>query len=156
MLRQRVTTSRLFCGIAVAALAAGACGGGEEQAPVPDQQTQSAQPANTPTTVAGCLRAGEAAETYVLTLAQTAGSGDTATYHLTGVQGVNLRDHVGQNVEVSGTIRAQQELASRTPAQPAEQATGTSGTPTVQTRTEVDVKQLDVASVRPLGGSCGQ
>jgi hypothetical protein len=154
MLRHRPLALWLACGLTLA-LAAGACGGGDEEAPVAERQAQTAQPANTPTTIAGCLKAGEAADTFVLSVAQTQGSGDTATYHLTGSEGVNLRDHVGQNVEVSGTIRAQQELASRAPAQPAERATGTSGTPTVQTRTEIDIKQLDVASVKPLGGSCG-
>jgi hypothetical protein len=154
MLRHRSIAPWLTCGFTVVLLTAG-CERGEETAPVAERQSQSAQPANTPTTIAGCLKAGEATDTFVLTVAQAAGGGDTATYHLTGNQGVNLRDHVGHNVEVSGTIRAQQELASRGSAQPAERATGTSGSPSVQTRTEIDIKQLDVASVRPLGGNCG-
>jgi hypothetical protein len=142
--------------LGVAVAASPACGGGaeEEAAPAAERQAQTAQPANTPITIAGCLKAGESGDTFVLAVAQTAGAGDTATYHLTGNAGVNLRDHVGQSVEVNGTVRAEQELASRAPAQPAEGATGTSGTPTVQTRTEIEIKQLDVASVRPLGGTC--
>jgi hypothetical protein len=69
---------------------------------------------------------------------------------------VNLRDHIGQQVEVSGVVRSEQEMASASPSRPAanDAATGTSGTPTVQTRTQLQVRQLEVNSVKPAGGKC--
>ena len=121
-----------------------------------DSQTQAAQAANTPMTVAGCVKAGERRIRDVLT---TAGprvrQRMPATYELVGDQVASLRDHVGRRAEVSGTIQAQQEIASRSTAKPAdERPTGTSGTPTVQTRTEIEIKRLAVTSVKPLGDKC--
>jgi uncharacterized protein (DUF2141 family) len=105
-------------------------------------------------TLTGCLRSGEASDTYVLTTAQTQDSAETATYHLTAVEGVNLRDHIGQQVEVSGVVRSEQEMASSAPSRETDRATGTAGTPTVQTRTNLQVRQLAVSSVKPAGGKC--
>lgn len=131
------------------------CNRGENATPVTDTQTATpVRTANQPMTVTGCLRAGEAADTFVL----TTGGTDVATYNLVGREGVNLADHVGHQVEVNGILTAQQETASRaeTPAENArkEQATGTSGTPTVATRTNVDIRRLEVNTVRPTGGDC--
>jgi hypothetical protein len=146
-----------FCCAVTIGLAAAGCNRGPQTTNVAEVQSQTAKPANQPMTVAGCLKAGEAAGTYVLTAARTAGgTGETATYQLVGPQAANLQDHVGRQVEVSGTMQAQQEIASTAPAQPApnERATGTAGTPTVQTRTEVDIRRLSLASVKPLGEKC--
>lgn len=150
MSRHRVFTSFVLAGACVA----GACGRSDQPVPPAEVQSQTAQTANQPTSISGCLKAGEAGDTFVLTAARTAGSGDTATYVLTGDAGVNLRDHVGRQVEVSGVVRAEQEVASRTGAQPAEKATGTTGAPKVETRTEVEVKRLQVSAVKPLGDKC--
>jgi hypothetical protein len=67
-----------------------------------------------------------------------------------------MTDHLGRRVEVNGTVVAQQEIASNASALPAdkERATGTSGTPTVQTKTEIDIKKLTVAAMKPLGDKC--
>ncbi len=150
----------------VAGLASTACSRGtdQEKTPVAEMQTQSSvQRANTPMTVAGCLRAGEAADTFVLTVSEqpgqagaaTAGTGQAGTYQLAGSPNVDFRSHTGQRVEVSGTLRAQAEVASRTTPAPADQKpTGTSGTPTVQTSTEVAIKQLDVSAIKALGDRC--
>jgi hypothetical protein len=157
MTRQTIATSLML----YTAIAAGACNRGETTTTSPEMQTQTAQPAaNVPMTVAGCVKAGEAADTYVLTTARAEGSGDTATYELVGSQTANLEDHIGKRVEVSGTLEAQQEIASRATAkaEPADKggdrATGTSGTPTVQTRTEIDIKRLSVSSIKPLEDKC--
>jgi hypothetical protein len=123
--------------------------------PVPPAEVQSAtvQPANQPTTIKGCLKAGEAPDTFVVTAARTEGSSDTATYDLLSSAGVNLADHIGRQVEVSGVIKQTQELASRDRAQPTQPAatTGTAGKPVVETRTEVDIKRLEVSSIKRLG-----
>lgn len=142
--------------VVAAAAVTGGCNRAEEPETVSTGQSQSAQPANQPLTAVGCLKAGEADGTFVLTAARTTGSDQTATYQLVGPAGVNLQDHIGQRVEVSGTIQAQQEVASRTTAVPAEEdrPSGTSGTPTVVTKTEIDIKRVSVAAVKPLGETC--
>jgi hypothetical protein len=119
-------------------------------------QSQSTLPANSPTTVTGCLKAGDAPASYVITTARTEGGSETATYQLMGNQGANLADHIGQRVEVSGVIRQTQELSSTERARPAqtEGTAGSAGKPVVETRTEVDIKRLEVNSVRPLGDRC--
>jgi hypothetical protein len=149
MSRYSVITSFVVASVCLSA----ACNRGE---PVPPAEVQSqvAQPANQPIAVRGCLKAGEASDTFVLTAARSEGSNETATYVLVGKEGVNLRDHIGRQVEVNGVVRAEQEMASRSGAQPADKATGTAGTPTVQTRTQVELKRLDVSAIKPTGDRC--
>jgi hypothetical protein len=111
--------------------------------------------------VAGCLKAGDAADTFVLTTARTEGGGEATTYQLVAAPNVNLRDHVGHRVEISGVADTQHELASRTTAVPSdrdrdrdERPTGTSGTAKIETKTEIDVKRVSVNSITPLADSC--
>jgi hypothetical protein len=144
---------RMSVALATLTVAAGAC----RQKATPTDETLTTtgeQPRLQPITVTGCLRAGEAENTFVLTTAQAAGAGETATYQLTGLEGVNLRDHVGHQVEVSGTVRSEQDMASRSPDVPATRARGTSGTPVVRTETELQVKRLEVSVLKPVGGEC--
>lgn len=161
MSRHPMLPAVLLASALAAAAVSAACRGEEETTPV--SQTQTATPVqqpNQPVTVTGCLRAGEATDTFVLTASKTAQeqtttSGQTATYQLYGSENVDMRSHVGTRVEVSGVVRTQQQIASRTPTAPADdKATGTSGTPTVQTTTEVAIKELDVNAVKPLGENC--
>jgi hypothetical protein len=42
---------------------------------------------------------------------------------------------------------------SRKPAGPGA-AKGTSGTPTVETRTDLDVRRVDATSLKPIGAAC--
>ena len=140
--------------LALMLIAIAAC---NREARAPVAESQAATPvtaANQPTTVKGCLRAGDAADTFVLTGERAARGQQTATYQLNPQQGVALADHVGQQVEVSGVIVAQQEVTAQTSAQPAGKATGTSGTPSVSTATELDLKQLNVHQIRKLDDSC--
>jgi hypothetical protein len=108
-----------------------------------------------PTTVTGCLRSGNAEDTFVLTT-KVPDSANAATYNLNANAQVNLRQYIGQEVEVSGTTRSEQQVTSSSGATPQKPVKGTSGTPTVETKTEVDVRQLDVNSVRPTGQKCEQ
>jgi hypothetical protein len=127
----------------------------EQRAPVAESQAATpVQATNQPTTVKGCLRAGEAADTYVLTGERTAKGEQTATYELSAAPGVTLAAHVGRQVEVSGVIVAQQEVTTRTTAQPAEKAAGTSATPSVSTSTELQLRKLTVHQVRQIDDSC--
>lgn len=128
-----------------------------ESAPPPTQvQSQSTLPANSPTTITGCLKAGDAPSTFIVTTAKTEGATETATYQLMGSQSTNLSEHIGRQVEVSGVIRQSQELASTERARPArpEGTAGSAGKPTVDTRTDVEIKQLEVSSVKALEGKC--
>ena len=136
---------------------AGACGGNDEKAAVPpaEVQTQAARPANQPTTVNGCLKAGDAPDTFVVTAARAEGSGETATYQLLGGPGVKLADHIGHSVQVSGTVRETQEVESRARAEsPKPEATTGTGKPVVETRTEVEIKRLEVSEIKPTGEKC--
>ena len=158
MIRQHTLQTILFCGGLVAATAAGACGGAEESQPVAETQSQTATPANQPVNVEGCLKAGESDGTFVLTTARSAGSDQTATYQLVGAPNVQLADHVGRRVQVSGTVRAQQEIASQTTAvpadRPADQAQGQAATPKVITQTEIDIKRVTVDTITSSGEKC--
>ena len=138
------------------AISTAACNRNESAPPPAQVQSQSTLPANSPTTVAGCLRAGDAANTFIVTTAKTEGGSETATYQLVGNQGANLSEHIGRQVEVSGVIRQSQELASTERARTAEPkgTAGSPGTPTVETRTEVEIKELEVSSIKPLEGRC--
>jgi hypothetical protein len=148
MRKDRLIISALFAG-AVSVMAA--CSGDWE---APESQTTTGvRERMEPTTVTGCLRAGVVADqTFVLTAMRAEGASESATYHLTGLEGVELGDHVGQQVEVSGILRAEQEVVSI--SGPAEVEKKAEGTPVVETRTEVDVKRLDVSAVRPTGQPC--
>jgi hypothetical protein len=136
------------------ALCATACRGQNEATVPADPTTASApQERSQPMTVAGCLRAGEAADTFILTAAATEGSQQPGTYQLVG-NTASLADHIGNRVEVSGTLESEQELATRTQAIEKERPKGTSGTPTVETKSEVEVRRLEVASAKRISGDC--
>jgi len=148
-------TRHAIAALFIAAAAAGACNRDEPEVPPAQVQTQSVQPLRTPTLVTGCLKAGEAANTYVLTTAQSVDGTPAATYHLHGSAGVNLADHIGKRIEVNGTLREQAQIATRDAARAAdEKSTGTGGAPTVQTTTELSIRQLDVTAVNPASGEC--
>ena len=158
MIRQHTLRTILFCGGLVAAAASSACGGGEESQPIAETQSHTAAPANQPVNVEGCLRAGESDGTFVLTTARSTGSEQTATYQLVGASNVRLADHVGNRVQIRGTVRAQQEIASQTTAVPAErpadQPQGQTATPKVITQTEIDIKRVTVDTVTSSGEKC--
>lgn len=158
MPRNPIFSSALLAAVLVASIISAACrGDNEEAAPVAQQQTATpVQETNVPVTVRGCLRAGEAANTFVLTASQAEqATVDAATYQLHAAGDVDMRPHVGQRVEVSGVLRTQQEIAGRTPTETAdERPAGTAGTPTVATSTELTIKQMDVNAVKPLGDVC--
>ncbi len=156
MYRHKFLTSFVLSAGMAAVISSSACGRSEEPRSVSEAQSQTSQPANQPMTVAGCLRAGDAADTFVLNASGAEGSQEAATYHLVGAQGVSLSDHVGKRVEVSGMVDAHQAIASRTTALPStdDRPTGTTGTPVVETKTEIDIKRVSVNAVKPLGDTC--
>lgn len=144
---------------AAAACALAACVAcGDSGKEVPALETQSVTPPQaqaTPERVQGCLRAGEAAGTFVLTAsAIDTGMAQASTYQLVGTP-EGLRDHVGHRVEVAGTVVSEQTASSQGASMPADdRAKGTTGTPTVQSTTTVEMKRLQVTSITPIDGDC--
>jgi hypothetical protein len=136
----------------------------DDTVPPPQQELPAATgvQAPVPRTVTGCLRAGDAPQTFVLTASQVEDEAPvTATYQLVGHVDVDLAAHVGHTVEVSGTeIRPEEgSRIVQTPAQPAPGQRGAEepepgGQPAVATRTEVDIRELNVTSVRRVQEGC--
>jgi hypothetical protein len=118
-------------------------------------------------TISGCLSGGNdgrfvltAAPGPGVTTAARPGMGERDTHSYVLVGGTNLQSHLGKRIEVSGTLvgrerELEHEAKTRSEAAP----TGTSGrqdTPTVTTKTEVDVEiqQLNVRDVREVAPTC--
>jgi hypothetical protein len=114
--------------------------------------TTNAEARSEPVQVSGCLRAGLAENTFVLITNAESGTDQPATYQLNG-HAVPLRDYVGQRVNVSGTIRSEEHVAT-TGVAAAKPAKGSSGTPIVETTAELDIRQLNVTGVNPTGDRC--
>lgn len=139
--------------VLVSAVAVASAGCRRDQpAQVAESQTQSPPIAtHSPAALSGCLRAGEAANTFVL---MTSGP-DAATYHLVADENIDLREHVGRRVELDGVIRQQQSSSARATAPGDDEPVGTAGQrPTVSTRTEVDVRRFEVSAVKSVGSEC--
>lgn len=154
MTATRFLTVALACSVATLP-SAGCSRNGKKSAPAAEVQTQTPmEQLNAPITVTGCLRAGDAPDTFVLTVARSTEGEQTATYQLRGGQADQLRDQVGKRLEVSGILSAQQRVGSLSTSNAVPKAKGTAGTPTVSTETEVNVRHLEVQSVRPLGDRC--
>ena len=142
-----------LCAAIIAIVAISGCNRKQRAPAAQSQAATGVQETNQPTTVKGCLRAGEAPDTYVLTGERTAPANQTATYQLQPAEGVALAEHIGKEVEVEGVIVAQQEITTQSSPQRAK-PTGTGGTPTVSSTTELDIKKLTVRSVRPIDDHC--
>lgn len=143
-----------FATLAIAALAFGAPACSKSRDKAPELQTQT--PVRTieqPKTIFGCLRSGVAENTFVLTASRSDGSTSTATYQLKPGPDVDLRGHAGQEVELSGVLETQQTVATSGEVQQ-KPAKGATGTPTVETKAEVDVRTFDVSSVKSTGNRC--
>jgi hypothetical protein len=138
-----------------AATLAGGCSREEAQPPAAQVQSQTATPLNAPESVTGCLRAGDAADTFVLTTSQTDDGRPPSTYQVIGTSGVNLADHVGHRVAITGIVREQQTATTATTAAPAtDKPQGTSGTPQVQTTATLQMRRMEVSSVGRAAGDC--
>ena len=109
----RLTTPFSLAGLTLACTFAVACGREEPQVPAATTETQASRQTSTPATVTGCLRAGDAANTYVLTSGATSVGGQPTTYQLANGTNVNLEEHVGKRVEVTGTVESQSQIATR-------------------------------------------
>jgi hypothetical protein len=146
-IESRAHRTAVLCG--VLAIGAAAC---NRSTPVVEDQKVVVEQKDEPTSASGCLRTGMADNTFVLMSPGSQPGQESATYQLTGHK-VDLRQYVGQEVNVAGTVRAVSEVASSTaPVQ--DTPKGTSGTPTIETKSELTVKQMTVESVSATGGRC--
>jgi hypothetical protein len=153
----RITSGLILSGSILLAISVAGCGREEPEVPPATTQSEATSEPNTPTTVTGCLRAGDAADTYVLTTSQTEGDTRPVTYQLTGDPNLNLQDHVGRRIQVTGIVERQTQVDVREAPKSADNTTGTAGstgTPTVQTGTQLAIQRLNVTSVAPAGGAC--
>src|SRR5207253_1993905 len=98
-----------MAGATVAVVTIGACN--RSAAPPELQTTTGVQLKMEPVMAVGCLRHGLAEKTFVLTTADAA-TGKTSTYQLTDRENLHLLDYAGQQVEISGTVRAEEQVAS--------------------------------------------
>jgi hypothetical protein len=119
----------------------------------PEVQTSSGvQPRTESISVRGCLKTGLAESTFVLTTTESGPQGETATYQLNG-PGVEFANYVGQQVEVAGTLRAEQ-AATSSGVDVVEKSTGTSGQSVIETKSELNLKHMTVTSIKPSGQRC--
>jgi hypothetical protein len=147
----RAASTVAAAAIVMAGLSGSACRGEKRTGPAVEVQTQTpVRPTNQPLTVTGCLRAGQADDTFVLTAGETTGAAEAATYQLVGRPDLKLRDYVGHQVEVNGVVKSDQQAAATQPPRPA----GTSGSAKVETQTVVDIKSMDVDAVKSVAGNC--
>ncbi len=118
-------------------------------------------------TVSGCLTAGPAPNTFLLTARpdpltsemQGTGGGPitTVTYQLEGGNLDELRQWIGHVVEVKGTTSSKPAATVKSEQQSGEKGTtGTSGSAKVETKSNVkiDVRPLKVASARSVQNAC--
>ncbi|HVH27172.1 MAG TPA: hypothetical protein VM818_10445 [Vicinamibacterales bacterium] len=136
------------CGVVL--LMGAACGRDDAG---PEVQTSSGvQPRMESVSVRGCLKTGLAESTFVLTTTESGPQGETATYQLNGA-GVNFANYVGQQVDVAGTLRAEQATSS-SGVDVVEKSKGTSGQPVIETTSELNLKHMTVKSIKPSGQRC--
>lgn len=166
MRHRQLLTSGVICGTLLTLLITAGCRREEPAEPPPTTlQSEAAVPTSRPVTTVGCLLAGETANTYMLMAARDEGGAQTKNYQLVAGAGMDLQEHVGERVRVSGTVEMRQAAQTQTFATPAEtedggrrqdQPAGTAGeTPMVQTKTSLAVDSLSVEAVSPLGERCG-
>jgi hypothetical protein len=151
MRRSRVGAAIL---LVASLIGTGACTRGKTPAPEV-ARTTGEQPRAEPMTVTGCLGSGAFAENvWVLMVPSTPGGAAASTIHLIGGDPETLRTNAGRQVEVSGTLQAQQEIATSGAQSPRHRASDAQGSPVVQTTTQLEVKRLAVGTIRPIGEKC--
>jgi hypothetical protein len=154
---------RVFTGTCLAAFCAAAL---SAQAPASQAPSSQAQDSMKTVTATGCLRAGETPNSFVLSdvkwagkagtptatgTAGTAGSAAAATtLHLVGAPaGVQLTEHIGHTIEVSGNLNDKEKSAAGAAA------SGTGGDQTSRAKPDAKPEQtLNVRTVKMVSSSC--
>jgi hypothetical protein len=124
---------------------------------------QQPTPSATPIVVIGCLQSAkvDGQDQFTLSARDTnraEGEVKTLTYVLVPVAAADLKSHVGQRVEVTGSeSRGATEATEADTTRSTQRPTGTTGaTPTVETKTRADVivRQVTVTAVKKLTDDC--
>jgi hypothetical protein len=158
---------RVFTGTCLAAFCAAAL---SAQAPASQAPSSQAQDSMKTVTATGCLRAGETPNSFVLsdvkwagkagtptTATGTAGTAGTAgsaaaatTLRLVGAPaGVQLTEHIGHTIEVSGNLNDKEKSAAGAAA------SGTGGDQTSRAKPDAKPEQtLNVRTVKMVSSSC--
>jgi hypothetical protein len=155
---------RVFTGTCLAAFCAAAL---SAQAPASQAPSSQAQDSMKTVTATGCLRAGETPNSFVLSdvkwagkagtpteatgTAGTAGSAAAATtLRLVGAPaGVQLTEHIGHTIEVSGMLNDKEKSAAGAAA------SGTGGDQTSRAKAGAKPEQtLNVRTVKMVSSSC--
>jgi hypothetical protein len=154
--RETLTRHTSIAAILLVASVLGVVGCTRGKTPAPEvARTTGEQPRSESMTVTGCLGSGAFAEgVWVLMVPSAPGGAPASTVHLVGGDPETLRANAGRQVEVSGTLQAQQQVAtSGTPA-PRHRTSDAQGSPVIQTDTQLDIKRLAVGTIRPIGEKC--
>jgi hypothetical protein len=125
-----------------------------------------------PVTVEGCLTAGEASGSFVLTPTELDPLGRAVARSATGVRptfayelvghGNELRSHIGQRIEATGVVEGgvldEAEVDRETTTAPGASSVDGSEAPeaTVRTTQEIDIEQrrMEVRSIQAIGEPC--
>jgi hypothetical protein len=142
-------------GLLLILIAIGAC---SREEPAPERQTTTGLEArNQAVDVSGCLRAGDADSTFVLIASrETPSENATTTYQLMGPARLDLKSYVGHQVEITGRMRAEEAVVSESGTTPEKTAKGTSGNPGVETKTNFDLRQVTVDTVKTVADRCSE
>jgi hypothetical protein len=147
--------------ISAACVAAAFAASLSAQTPAPSQPAQDAKDTAKTVTVTGCLKAGETAESFLLSdlkwsqdkAVGTSGTVTPATPPVTatslklmGSPSAKLSEHIGHTIEVSGTI-SDKPTSSADPARPADPAARPSSASAAQ-------PSLNVKNVRMIAATC--
>ncbi len=165
-----------FSSMVAAALALSMSSSAQDQNPKtnkpytkPPQTSAPQAPGKQTVIVTGCVSQGSGPGSYVLTASQdplasqmsqhVSGTVPTPTYQLVG-RTSDLQGLVGHRVEVKGTTERQPEKTvdtgkeEKTQPPRAEGTSGKSPTVTTQTKEKVELRRLDVQTLRSVEGAC--
>ena len=154
-------------GLVLLASLAAACGG-DRVADAERPETAETRPVPTAqaTSVTGCIKGGDATGTYVLVTqpepmgaaVDRATRGQVATYTYL-LEGRELAQHVGQEVEVTGTIEEKDDIEVEETREQTSAPTTVDGdtvTPTVEVEEAavIEMRRMRVDTLQPTGGAC--
>jgi hypothetical protein len=149
------------------AAGAGACARDRDKSGAFKESAQRALPDKKQVEVTGCLTANIETNQFVVTANQNtltsmtnrAGAGEAETFHYQLVGGTNLQQYIGKEVVVKGSIEgdgADVDIATKEKATEEPKRRSDDVTPAIESKQEIElqVEQLNVASITPTGGSC--
>ena len=148
------------------AAGASACSRDRDNSQAFKESAQRALPDKKQVEVTGCLTANTETNQFVLTanqnaltsLTNRAGAGEAETFHYQLVGGTNLQQYIGKEVSVKGSIEGDGADVDLKTKEKTEEPKRRSDdvTPAIESTQEIElqVEQLNVASIMPTGSSC--